>query len=180
MPLRSRTPCGLCALCVRQNSTKSAKTFHLPFDGLKWHDALMNVFTYGSLMIPSVMVAVTGTHFQVSKAALRDYARFSLKGESYPAIVFKAGAATDGVLHRDVDERSLKLLDDFEGELYRRISVRVEVDQSGALMAEAYVISPAHRPLLSSEPWDFDEFKEEHLQAFLRNYRGFSTLRKDA
>jgi gamma-glutamylcyclotransferase (GGCT)/AIG2-like uncharacterized protein YtfP len=138
----------------------------------------MNVFTYGSLMIPSVMAAVTGKHFQVMKACLREYARFKVKGESYPGIIYKTGAATDGVVHRDVDDLSLNLLDDFEGELYKRISVPVEVDQSGALIAETYVVSPEHLHRLSSVPWDVDKFKKENLQEFLRSYKGFSLLPK--
>jgi gamma-glutamylcyclotransferase (GGCT)/AIG2-like uncharacterized protein YtfP len=138
----------------------------------------MKVFTYGSLMIPSVMAAVTGKHFQVMKACLKEYARFKVKGESYPGIVYKTGAATGGVVHCDVDDPSLKLLDDFEGELYKRISVQIEVDQNGPLIAEAYVISPEHLHLLSSEPWDFDEFKKEHLHEFLQGYKGFSLMPK--
>jgi len=114
----------------------------------------MNVFTYGSLMIPSVMVAVTAKHFQMLKACLNEYARFKVKAESYPGIVFKRDAATDGIVHCDVDDLSLKLLDDFEGELYKRVSVRVEANQSGPLIAETYIISPEHLRLLSTEPWD--------------------------
>ena len=138
----------------------------------------MNVFTYGSLMIPSVMAAATGKHFQVMKACLKEYARFKVKGESYPGIVYKTGAATDGVVHCEVDDLSLKLLDDFEGELYKHISVRVEVDQNGPLIAETYIFAREHLQLLSSEPWDFEEFKKEHLQEFLRSYKGFSLLPK--
>ena len=138
----------------------------------------MNFFTYGSLMIPSVMAAVTGKRFQVMKAWLNGYARFKVKGESYPGILYKTGAAIDGVVHCDVDDLSLKLLDDFEGELYKRISVPVEVDQSGVLSAETYIFTPEHLHLLSSEPWDFEEFKKEHLQEFLRSYKGFSLLPK--
>ena len=138
----------------------------------------MNVFTYGSLMIPSVMAAVTGKRFQVMKACLNGYARFKVKGESYPGIVYQPGAATDGVVHCDVDDLSLKLLDDFEGEMYKRIPVPVEVDQSGVLIAETYIFAPEHLQLLSSEPWDFEEFKKEHLQEFLKSYKGFSLLPK--
>jgi gamma-glutamylcyclotransferase (GGCT)/AIG2-like uncharacterized protein YtfP len=138
----------------------------------------MNVFTYGSLMIPSVMAAVTGKHFRVLKACLKDYARFKVEGECYPGIVYKMGATTDGVVHCDVDDRSVKLLDDFEGELYKRISVWVEVDRNGTMSAATYVFAHEHLQLLSSEAWDFEEFKKEHLQEFLQSYKGFSALPK--
>jgi gamma-glutamylcyclotransferase (GGCT)/AIG2-like uncharacterized protein YtfP len=138
----------------------------------------MNVFTYGSLILPSVMTAVTGKRFQMLRAHLKNYARFKVKEESYPGIVRRKGATTDGIVHRDVDDLSLKLLDGFEGEFYKRISVRVEVDQEGPLTAETYSISPEHLHLLTSEPWDLDEFKRNHLQEFLQNYKGFFALPK--
>ena len=138
----------------------------------------MNVFTYGSLMIPSVMAAVAGKRFQMLTASLKEYARFKVKGESYPGLVYRNGAATDGIVHCDVDDLSLHSLDEFEGELYTRISVRVEVDQQGPLIAETYIVSPEHLHLLSSEPWDIEEFEKKHLQEFLRGYKGFSVLPK--
>ena len=129
-------------------------------------------------MIPAVMVAVTGKHFQMLKACLKEYARFKVKTESYPGIVYQKGAATDGIVHCDVDDLSLKLLDDFEGELYKRVCVRIEVDQSRPLIAETYIIAPEHLGLLSTEPWDLEEFEKEHLQEFLQSYKGFSLLPK--
>jgi gamma-glutamylcyclotransferase (GGCT)/AIG2-like uncharacterized protein YtfP len=138
----------------------------------------MNVFTYGSLMIPSVMAAVTGKHFKVLKACLNHYARFRVEGECYPGIVHQTGAATGGVVHCDVDDRSLELLDDFEGELYERIAVRVELDRNGTMSAATYIFAREHLQLLSSEAWDFEKFKREHLQEFLKTYKGFSLLPK--
>ena len=161
-------------------STRRATIFHLPFAFFRCHDAPMKVFTYGSLMIPSVMAAVTGKRFQAMKACLKNYARFRVEGQTYPGIVHQTGASTTGVVYWDVDDRSLKLLDDFEGELYQRTSVRVEVVQHGTLIAETYLFNPTRLQLLSSEAWDEEEFKREHLEEFLRNYRGFSILPKHA
>ena len=39
----------------------------------------MNIFTYGSLMFPSVMKAVTGREFASKKARVKNYARFKVK-----------------------------------------------------------------------------------------------------
>ena len=52
----------------------------------------MNVFAYGSLMIPSVMHAVTGRWFTHTEAVLEGYARYGIDGESYPGIVPQEGA----------------------------------------------------------------------------------------
>jgi gamma-glutamylcyclotransferase (GGCT)/AIG2-like uncharacterized protein YtfP len=134
----------------------------------------VNLFTYGSLMIASVMHAVTGQNFQRWKASLRDYARFKLKGESYPGIIYHEGAFTDGIIYLDLDALSLKRLDGFEGEMYERVSVRVETDQGELFTAETYVIKREHCNLLSFEPWDLEEFEKDHLKEFMASYKGFS------
>jgi gamma-glutamylcyclotransferase (GGCT)/AIG2-like uncharacterized protein YtfP len=134
----------------------------------------MNLFTYGSLMIPSVMHAVTGRDFPHREATLRDFARFKVKGQSYPAIIYQRGTETGGIIYLDIDAPSLERLDEFEGDLYDRISVEVEAKGGGTLAAETYAIKSRRRHLLSSEPWDLEKFKQNHLQAFLANYKGFS------
>ncbi len=139
----------------------------------------MNVFTYGSLMIPSVMAAVTGKRFLTLKASLKEYARFRVNGESYPGLMYAKGATTEGIVHCDVDALSLKLLDKFEGELYKRISARAEDEGHGSLVVETYVFDRGQLHLLSSEPWDFEEFKRNHLQEFMRTYKGFSSLKEN-
>ncbi len=60
----------------------------------------MNIFAYGTLMIPSVMYAVTGRHFRSQKAILKDYARFTVKGESYPGIIPVMNAITEGKIYK--------------------------------------------------------------------------------
>jgi gamma-glutamylcyclotransferase (GGCT)/AIG2-like uncharacterized protein YtfP len=138
----------------------------------------VNLFAYGSLMIPSVMVAVTGHNFRAEGACLRDYARFKVKGESYPGIIYQKGAFTNGVVYLGLDALSLKRLDEFEGDLYERVSVQVLSAQGGTLTAEAYVIKREGSGLLSSEPWDLEEFEKNHLEKFMASYKGFSLLRR--
>ena len=89
----------------------------------------MNIFAYGTLMIPSVMVAVTGRHFRSQKANLRNYARFTVKGESYPGIIPLTDAITEGIIYFNVNKFSLEQLDIFEGDLYERTHVRVEIEE---------------------------------------------------
>ena len=136
----------------------------------------MHVFTYGSLMIASVMEAVTGRRFASRKAMLRGYARFGVKGASYPGIAETAGATTDGVLYLDVDALSLDRLDAFEGAFYQRTRVEIDTPEGERLAAEAYVVTPPHRDQLSSDAWRLDDFRREHLEAFLASYHGFSAL----
>jgi gamma-glutamylcyclotransferase (GGCT)/AIG2-like uncharacterized protein YtfP len=133
----------------------------------------MNIFTYGTLMIPEVMVAVTTRKFRSIDAILKGYARFTVKGESYPGIVPAAGAATEGIIYFDVDEWSLERLDAFEGDLYQRIQIQAETKEKEILKADTYVIKPKFRSNLSSLEWNIKEFAQKHLKTFLETYTGF-------
>jgi gamma-glutamylcyclotransferase (GGCT)/AIG2-like uncharacterized protein YtfP len=130
----------------------------------------MNIFTYGSLMFPSVMKAVTGREFPSRKARVKNYVRFKVKGESYPGLTPSAGAVTEGILYLDLDAFSMRRLDDFEGELYERTEIRVEGE---SLTAQAYVVKARHRSRLSSEAWDPRHFEKADLPKFMTTYRGF-------
>ena len=109
----------------------------------------MNIFAYGTLMIPSVMHAVTACHFRSQKAVLRDYARFTVKGESYLGIIPVTDAITEGIIYFNVDELSLGQLDTFEGGLYRRTRIWVETEAKETLNAETYVTKSKYLGYLS-------------------------------
>lgn len=136
----------------------------------------MHVFTYGSLMITSVMEAVTGNRFAARNAILHGYARYGIEGATYPGLIPQNGATTDGVLYLDVDPRSAARLDAFEGAFYERVRVEVEVETGGRWPAEVYVVGPLHRHRLSTQAWRLDDFRRDHLEAFLASYHGFSAL----
>ena len=136
----------------------------------------MHIFTYGSLMISSVMQAVTGSRFTSREALLRGYARFSLQGASYPGLVPQEGTLTEGVLYLDVTPSCVARLDAFEGAFYDRVPVTVEVAGSGRLPADVYIVTPPLRHRLSADAWYLDDFRREHLAAFLASYHGFSAL----
>ena len=133
----------------------------------------MNIFTYGTLMIPEVMAAVTTHKFRSADAILKGYARFTVKGESYPGIIPATDAATEGIIYFDVDELSLRRLDAFEGDLYQRIQIQVETKGIEILKADTYVIKPKFRSHLSSLEWNMKEFAQKHLKTFLETYSGF-------
>jgi gamma-glutamylcyclotransferase (GGCT)/AIG2-like uncharacterized protein YtfP len=133
----------------------------------------MNIFTYGTLMIPEVMVAVTTRKFRSIDAILKGYTRFTVKGESFPGITPETGAITEGIIYFDVDEWSLERLDAFEGDLYQRIQIMAETKEKEILSADAYVIKPKFRSYLSSIEWNMKEFAQKHLKTFLETYSGF-------
>jgi len=127
------------------------------------------IFTYGTLMIPDVMYAVTTREFRFIDAILRSYSRFTVKGESYPGIIPVTDAVTEGIIYLNVDEPSLARLDIFEGDLYQRTPIQAETQEGKILNAETYVIKPEHRDYLSSKGWDVEEFVQNSLEAFLNS-----------
>jgi gamma-glutamylcyclotransferase (GGCT)/AIG2-like uncharacterized protein YtfP len=133
----------------------------------------MDIFTYGSLMFPSVMKTVTGREFPARRANVKNYARFKVKGESYPGLTPLDGAVTEGVLYIGVDVLSVRRLDDFEGEIYERSEISADALDGESLIAHAYVIKARYRNRLSSEPWDPEHFEKADLREFLASYRGF-------
>ena len=134
----------------------------------------MNIFTYGTLMIPDVMCAVTTREFRFIDVILRGYARFMVKGASYPGIIQVTDAITEGIIYFDVDELSLERLDEFEGDLYQRIPIQAETERGKILNAATYVIKPEYRDYLSLQKWDVEEFVQNSLAAFLNTYQGFT------
>ena len=133
----------------------------------------MNIFTYGTLMIADVMYAVTTREFRFVDAILRGYARFTVKGESYPGIIPVTDAVTAGIIYFDVDELSLERLDEFEGDLYQRTPILVETVGEEILNAETYVVKPEYRDYLSTNGWDVNKFTKTYLETFLESCQGF-------
>ena len=119
------------------------------------------------------MHAVTARHFRSQKAILRDYARFRVKGESYPGIIPVTDAITQGIVYFNVNEFSLERLDTFEGDLYERTRIRVETEKKEILNAQAYVVQSKYLGYLSRKAWDVKEFIKKDLEMFLMTYSGF-------
>lgn len=141
-------------------------------------DAGAHVFTYGSLMIPRVMEAVTGRLFATAPALLQGFARYALRGETYPGLVPETTAATDGVLWRHVDDDSLRLLDEFEGDWYERQRVTAIVG-GDPVSVETYVLVETQRHRVSHRRWLRDRFETRYLQDFLSSYESTAAPMSD-
>lgn len=132
----------------------------------------MDLFVYGTLMVPEVMRRVCGYAGTDEPALLHDFRRRRIRGEVYPAIVACVGEAVGGIVYRGVSDTQLVALDRFEGEMYRREVVTVAVGLR-TLPAAAYTLAPGFRHLLSDVPWRLEEFMAEGLGRFLADYPGF-------
>jgi len=124
------------------------------------------LFTYGTLQNAAVFAAVVGRSWPSSPARLLGYARYRVNDKPYPAIVSEPGAEVHGSLYEGVTQAELEQLDDYEGALYERRSLRVWVGTQ-ALEAFTYLLLLEHRGLLSAQGWELADFEREQLASYL-------------
>jgi gamma-glutamylcyclotransferase (GGCT)/AIG2-like uncharacterized protein YtfP len=129
--------------------------------------APVSLFAYGTLQLPDVLHAVVGQRWQGEPALLIGYARYRVRGKPYPAIVAEPVAQVPGLLYGGVGAEELAQLDRYEGVLYERRTLEVQVG-AGARPAVVYVLGEQHRSLLSSDAWELGDFEREQLAAYLQ------------
>jgi len=130
-----------------------------------------HLFTYGSLVVPAVMQAVTRFEHRHRKAHLAGFERFMLVERIYPGIVESAGGKAPGRVYFDLGDDAFERLDFFESDEYRRQRVRVQVEDGALVSAFAYVIRPSHMHLISNQPWDEEAFVATEMPDFLERTR---------
>jgi gamma-glutamylcyclotransferase (GGCT)/AIG2-like uncharacterized protein YtfP len=120
---------------------------------------MKNLFTYGTLMCEEIMVEVSGCRLSHGFGTLKEYERRSVIGEPYPAILPHKESTVEGVVYQNVPDWAFDRLDRFEGEMYERQPVTIEMSHGGTLPAETYVMKEAFSNLLHEADWDFDDFR---------------------
>lgn len=135
----------------------------------------VDLFVYGTLMVPEIMFAVCRHRGPGQPATLFGYHRRRVTGEAYPAITRCDGEQVQGICHSGLSAAQGRLLDSFEGEMYRRHTVSIRT-ALGERLAEAYVLAPHARAQLSREPWSLESFVATQLDGFMRSYSGFAAL----
>ena len=133
----------------------------------------LTLFAYGTLLVPEVMHAVTGRKLSSVDAVLKDYNRCSIKNEIFPAIVAQAGTSVTGRFYTGLDRNTLKILDVFEDVIYARCNKKVMTANNVFVDAQVYVISDEYHHLLSDVPWSPEEFKQHHLEQYIKKCRRF-------
>lgn len=96
-----------------------------------------------------------------------NWARFRVRGSEYPGIIRKEESSVSGKVYWELDEPTMKKLDEFEGENYERIVVQVTMGDGTYMDAWAYVVKDDCRKMLSDDPWDFDRFMQYGLEKFI-------------
>lgn len=128
----------------------------------------MNLFAYGSLMYPQVWTRVMHRAHLSQPATIEGFCRYALRGEVYPAVLEAPGSSVRGVLYSGLTATELERLDRFEGEDYRRISVRAQL--AGDVAVDTFVYIYTHPDRTSPDQWDPARFEAEGLQHFLSTY----------
>src|SRR5690606_37717737 len=115
----------------------------------------MHLFTYGTLMFPAVWRLVVGREYRTAAAALNGFQVRRAAGQLFP--VMFAGDAEDvvhGLVYFDLDDAALRLLDEFESDLYQRSSVTVRlISDARQLHCETYVLPTRNLRHASDEAW---------------------------
>lgn len=131
----------------------------------------INLFSYGTLMLPAVIGIVCDQTLQGVDASAENFMRVCLKDRIYPGMIQKEDCITDGILYSGISEEQLKRLDYFEGLEYQRQTITVELPNSKKLVAETYLVAPDNAHLAIERPWNVKEFKDRHLSEYLKGVR---------
>lgn len=134
----------------------------------------MNLFVYGTLLVPEIWERVAGVSGLASRPArLRGHLIRRVRGAVYPGIVPapKAEAAAEapvaGRVFFEVPDAALARLDSYEDDFYFRAEVRPEIPGLGDVAAEAYLVRPDRAgEILSSEGWSLEWFERHGLDGF--------------
>jgi len=113
----------------------------------------MELFCYGTLIVPQVWRRVVGRLRPARPALLPGYARCRVAGEPWPAVVAQPGAETEGLVYSGLTGGDLRRLDAYEGRLYRRVRVEVEDTEGSRRPVWTYEIRPCYRHRLQRGDW---------------------------
>lgn len=130
-----------------------------------------NLFVYGSLMYHQVWSRLLKGRHARQPAQLLDHKRVCIHGEYYPALIADSGSSVQGMLVSDLTVRDIKVLDEFEGRYYQRISVTVSTATAHGVACDVYLFRNKYRHLLSDREWSNETFRSKYLSKFIKTYR---------
>jgi gamma-glutamylcyclotransferase (GGCT)/AIG2-like uncharacterized protein YtfP len=127
-----------------------------------------NVFTYGSLMFPSVWVRIVRGDYRSAEATIHGFRRLCVRDREHPALVVSANApAIVGRLYYDVSAEDIARLDHFETSNYVRVAIAVTVADH-AVSAQSYLA--LNVASLLNQDWNAAAFEQHGLQVFNATY----------
>jgi len=127
-------------------------------------------------MCDDIMLEVSGCRLSHVPGTLKDYSRRSVIGEHYPAIVPDEKGLVEGVIYWNVPNSAWDRLDRFEGEMYARQTVQIELNDGETVHAETYVVQLAFLDRLNQSDWDVADFLVSGKASFQKHYKGYRSL----
>ncbi|MCB0667123.1 MAG: gamma-glutamylcyclotransferase, partial [Saprospiraceae bacterium] len=121
----------------------------------------MNLFTYGTLMIPEIISSLLGRNLTGVGALLKDYRRALILNQTYPGICRQGESQVEGVIYYQLKSHEIEILDNYEGQMYELNPVQVVLKSGDLEEAYVYVLKDEFKSLLSDKDWN--------LEAFLKN-----------
>ena len=137
---------------------------------------MTHLFAYGTLMCEDIMQEVSGCLPEYQRAVLKGYVRRRVKGQVYPGLLQREANRVDGVLYLNVPGSAWERLDRFEGEMYGRQTVSIEMNSGGRLTAETYIVRAEYVDNLEEVEWDFSEFLNSGKSKFRAGYVGYHSI----
>ncbi len=122
-------------------------------------------------MFPELVYPLTQKVFKTEDAVIENYIRYkvnSINGaEEYPVIIEKNNHNVKGKILFGVDDESLKIIDFYEGDEYKRIVKPIIIDGK-TIEAFVYVWNSPD-PIIGNLYWDENDFQMNYLNLYKEN-----------
>ncbi|MEY4195484.1 MAG: hypothetical protein RLZZ226_1852 [Pseudomonadota bacterium] len=119
-----------------------------------------NVFVYGTLCNPRLLLRLTGRRVTAQPARLQGARCCLLKRKHYPGLGLSQSGRVEGILYTGVSHRALAMLDYFERDFYIRKTTRCHTVPHGIICsAEVYWLKKHHQNRLSRVAWPLHPVK---------------------
>jgi gamma-glutamylcyclotransferase (GGCT)/AIG2-like uncharacterized protein YtfP len=140
-------------------------------------EVMQDLFAYGTLMCADIMRAVSGCQELTGSAGLlRDHIRLYVRGEHYPGLLLCPGSCVEGVVYPAVPAQAWERLDRYEGDLYRRVGIDVELGAAGIRRVQTYLVRPELSGCLENRVWELEGFLRHGKAEFERAYAGYTAI----
>ncbi len=115
---------------------------------------------------------VSGFHQKIP-AEIIGYKRLKVKNADYPGLI-KGEGIVQGFVWLNVSQSNIEKLDLFEGKFYKRVeSIATDIN-TNKIVVDFYIIHDLYLSILEDVEWNKEDFEQQGLKRFLKNYVGFN------
>ena len=137
----------------------------------------MNIFTYGTLMSLKIWERVVMGKYLFQPGILQGYTCNKVKNEVYPGLIKSKTTTVKGVIYWDVNREDILRLDQFEGDEYKRIIVKIKDPGNKEFVCQTYLVKDEFNHKITEVPWSFNYFVNQDFDKFVGRYKGWHTIR---